>query len=84
MAPSGGRLPGITLEELQGAPGVAAGMRYLTPDPEMPAGQGRLTGQETAMRRLALALAVGGVRAASPGRCMNYPGSMEGNRYRPP
>jgi hypothetical protein len=34
----------------------------------MPAGQGRLTGQETAMPRLALALAIGGVRAASP-RC---------------
>jgi hypothetical protein len=32
----------------------------------MPAGQGRLTGQETAMRRLALA--IGGVLAASP-RC---------------
>ena len=32
----------------------------------MPADQGRLTGQETAMRRLALALAVGGVLAASP------------------
>jgi hypothetical protein len=34
----------------------------------MPAGQGRLTGQETAMPRLALALAIGGVRAASPRR----------------
>jgi hypothetical protein len=34
----------------------------------MPAGQGRLTGQETAMRRLALALAAGGVPAASPRR----------------
>ena len=32
----------------------------------MPAGQGRLTGQETAMPRLPLALAVGGVLAASP------------------
>jgi hypothetical protein len=34
----------------------------------MPAGQGRLTGQETAMPRLALARAAGGVPAASP-RC---------------
>jgi hypothetical protein len=32
----------------------------------MPAGQGRLTGQEMAMRRLALALAAGGVLAAWP------------------
>jgi hypothetical protein len=36
--------------------------------PERPAGQGRPTGQETAMRRLALArAAAGGVLAASPG-----------------
>jgi len=32
----------------------------------MPAGQGRLTGQETAMRRLALARAADGVLAAPP------------------
>jgi hypothetical protein len=32
----------------------------------MPAGQGRLTGQETAMPRLALARAAGGVPAAPP------------------
>lgn len=50
--------------QAQGAPRVPAGFRCLTSDPGCRPAKGRLTGQETHMRRLALVLAAGHHRPA--------------------
>jgi len=73
--------PGLALGQIQGAPGVAAGMRYLTSDPRCRPAKAGSPRQETAMRRLALALAAGGVLAASPATALAatvIPGALLG------
>jgi len=80
MASSGERLPGLTLEELQGAPGVAAGMRYLTSDPRCRPSRVGLPDRRLPCDDWHLHVPPA---ACSPLR-LDYPGSMDGNRYRPP